>query len=292
MFGHNLINAAAGNLDSGFVSGVYFDKYGVVLNKTLGWEASSLINPSVILDGSTYKMWYGSNLKIGYATSSDGITWTKESSPVLEQTGGQWDSNRVDNCSVIKNGSTYMMWYTNEYSVGLATSSDGITWTKEATNPVMDRGAGGQWDDVLIIDICVILVGSTYKIWYQASDGSNYRIGLATSSDGITWTKEATNPVLDYGAGLVGVLSPFVILNDDGMYMLWYSGNIASGQDIRYATSSDGITWTKEPINPIMSKGSSKHISQPCVVYDGTALKMWYIDHNYSYWNISLATSS
>jgi hypothetical protein len=47
---------------------------------------------SVLFDGTTYKMWYaGGNAswtgQIGYATSPDGITWTKNPNPVITDIG-------------------------------------------------------------------------------------------------------------------------------------------------------------------------------------------------------------
>ena len=54
------------------------------------WDDQWVYAPSVILDGSTYKMWYAASSaastsrKIGYATSPDGNTWTKVgTTPVL-----------------------------------------------------------------------------------------------------------------------------------------------------------------------------------------------------------------
>jgi sucrose-6-phosphate hydrolase SacC (GH32 family) len=116
-------------------------------------------SPSVILDGSTYKMWYtgtdttGTGFsQIGYATSLDGITWTKyNGNPVLDVTASDWDSNRVGGEEVIKDGATYKMWYTGSNAsnigrIGYATSPDGITWTKYVSNPVLN-GAPSSWEE-------------------------------------------------------------------------------------------------------------------------------------------------
>ncbi len=46
----------------------------------------------------------------------------------------------------------------------------------------------------------VVFDGSEFHMWYWlgGSSGRN-RIGHATSPDGVTWTKDPLNPVLDYG---------------------------------------------------------------------------------------------
>ena len=40
-----------------------------------------------------------------------------------------------------------------DYRIGHATSPDGINWTKDANNPVLDLGPTGYWDNGLVIGI-------------------------------------------------------------------------------------------------------------------------------------------
>lgn len=72
-------------------------------------------------------------------------------------------------------------------------------WEKFVGNPVLDLGVSGQWDDTSVVAATVLLDNGVYKMWYAGNDGTNSRIGYATSSDGINWTKYASNPVLDLG---------------------------------------------------------------------------------------------
>ncbi len=149
-----------------------------------------------------YKMWYmGCNAgytacSIGYATSPDGTAWTKHAgNPVLTGTAGEWDEDGPFAPRVIKNGSTYQMWYSSDGQIGLATSSDGIAWTKYAGNPVLTE----SWDAGGVGIVSVLLEDSTYKMWLQGGTGQNPGIGYATSSDGIAWTMYGGNPVLKPG---------------------------------------------------------------------------------------------
>ena len=78
-----------------------------------GWDSGGLYSPSVILDAGLYKMWYsgysGSSYGVGFATSSNGLLWTKYSgNPVI---------TNVDDQQVILVGSTYRMYH----SWGLST---------------------------------------------------------------------------------------------------------------------------------------------------------------------------
>jgi RNA polymerase sigma factor (sigma-70 family) len=104
------------------------------------WEVDGVNSPSVIFDGSEYKMWYhGWHTKdfsfsneeshgIGYAISKDGISWKKYSNnPVLTGSKGEWDENGIVWFTVIFDESEYKMWYTANNCIGLATSPDGIS---------------------------------------------------------------------------------------------------------------------------------------------------------------------
>jgi hypothetical protein len=90
--------------------------------------------------------------------------------------------------------------------VGYATSSDGISWTKYGSNPVLNLGASGQWDDGTIEGATVLVLNDAteFHMWYIARDtlvGGTDAIGYARSNDGITWTKATNNPVLGDATG-------------------------------------------------------------------------------------------
>ena len=87
---------------------------------------------------SIYKMWYSGDdnsspprARIGYATSPDGITWTPHpDNPVIDLgPSGSFDDWHAYYPDVIKDGSTYKMWYTGDsygrHYLGFATSPDG-----------------------------------------------------------------------------------------------------------------------------------------------------------------------
>jgi predicted GH43/DUF377 family glycosyl hydrolase len=228
------------------------------------WDDESVAQAAVIKDGGVYKMWYsgndGSVGRIGYATSTDGISWNKDSlnNPVLEPDVGQWDGNFAHMCTVIKDGSTYKMWYSGandfmtSHRIGYATSTDGITWVKYAGNPVLEPVHAGTWDDVQVWFPYVVKEGSTYRMWYGGYDGYSTRIGYATSLDGISWQVQDDNPVLDLGGSgewdETSVLSP-CLLPPGPYWKMWYQGFDASGTGrAGYATLTSSVPaasgWT------------------------------------------------
>jgi len=196
--------------------------------------------------------------------------------------------------AVIKDGDTYKMWAmaldsNMVYTLVYMDSADGSSWT--TTNGTLDLGAQGAFDEVAIWPGTVMVEGATYKMWYTGQDADGiYRIGYATSTDGIIWTKDNNSkPVLDIGpvnkfdGG--GATSPAVI-KDDGIYKMWYAGMISYSNNlyqIGYATSADGITWTRENHgDPILSFGKSSAFDGNAlfgdvVIKDGDTYRMWYI---------------
>ncbi len=235
--------------------------------------------------------------------------WTKSSeNPVLNLgAAGTWDDVYVLTASYYFDGSTYHMWYSGSgttdeliFDIGHATSTDGLAWTKDALNPVLERGPTDSWDDYRVYFPTVFLVDTIFHMLYSGLDGTNLRIGRATSPDGITWTKDALNPILDLGpAGswdAVGLVSE-IVLFDGFIYHLWYTGIDDQVHRIGHATSPDGIVWTKDSTNnPVMSVGSATSWDYPRVqgihiIFDGAIYQMWYSGGDFFDWRIGYATS-
>ncbi len=79
------------------------------------WDKNQIMPSTVIYQDSIYQMWYWGGdfnvhkFQIGYASSPDGINWTKDTlhNPVLKQgPEGAWDDNVVSVPSVLFRDST------------------------------------------------------------------------------------------------------------------------------------------------------------------------------------------
>jgi predicted GH43/DUF377 family glycosyl hydrolase len=159
------------------------------------WDDGQVYYAWVIKDGTTYKMWYtgfSTFEAMGYATSTDGISWTRSGSPILMAQGTGFEATSVGAPSVIKDGTTYRMWYTGfnnsgsgATEIGYAESTDGLAWSRFAGNPVIPRGAAGTWDAAFTWFPSALRDGNIFKIWYTGLDSAtapqNYRIGYATN---------------------------------------------------------------------------------------------------------------
>jgi len=224
--------------------------------------------------------------------------------PVLDRgPPGSWDDDSIGGGDIHYDGTTYHAWYTGgdgSYArIGYATSPDGITWTKHPSNPVVDIGSPGSWDDKRAMGPTVVYDGTTYHMWYSGSDNT-YRIGYATSPDGIAWTKSLANPVLNPGPGSWDSdhVSSNMVFYDGITYHMWYAGRDGLNHRIGYATSPDGISWTKSASNPVLNLGPSgswddDHVITPRILYNATTstYEMWYTGSDGLYYRVGYATS-
>ena len=265
----------------------YFENYGV-----------SLMN--VIYENGLYKMWYTgmgdpSIMNIDYAVSSDGINWQKNQSPVLKPTLN-WDVRGVQGARILKIGNTYKMYFTGRDAnmvtrIGLATSSDGINWNK-MPNPVLSPSQ--SWETAVYIG-SIVFHNDKYYMFYVAGgypNGDPY-IGLATSSDGINFTKEP-NPIITSSLSWEtnNIYNPTVVYENGKfkMHYLVYSHS----QDIGYAESVDGKVWTKNN-NPVFNINGVNNrwcnsINDLCYVMVNNIPKLYYSGYIYSpgYYKIGL----
>ena len=242
------------------VDGISWDLHpSPVLTPTSGtWDQYSIQFAFVIRENGQYKMWYSSSptsdynqCKIGYATSPDGINWTKLPNPIFESGTDPWEAGGVMACYVMPVSGGYKIWYTgfttalangNLY-IGYATSEDGISWQRDTiNNPVLEPGVAGGWEGKWVWYPEVLLIDEMYYMWYAGSNigyWDRIDVGLATSSDGIEWTKHQQNPVLSPSQGMWDwpkVECSSIKLIGDSLWM-WYSGN-ASFIQFGLATSS------------------------------------------------------
>ena len=224
------------------IGGVW-SRQGVVISPDTDPDRSNVQEPCVLYDtdpqilvaDNVFKMWYSGGWAaqcLNYAESLDGITWTKyANNPVVD---GAWRA------SVVKHNGTYYHYLNGD----LYTSPDGITLTGHGTGGIH----GGQgWDDGGVSNTCVWVENDLFYIMYESTANppvptNTYHIGLATSADGITWTKYAGNPVLSLTEGSI---SDPCVKKINGIYYAWVHKsplNPTPTDGYRYK-STDLINW-------------------------------------------------
>ena len=217
----------------------------------------------------------------GQSTNSATAGWEKYSgNPVL---GG--DYGTCFDVSVLKDGDTYRMWFSwrPKSSLALVESKDGCHWNAPVIVLPPNQATGWEND---INRPTVIKQGRIYRLWYTGQANGRSAIGYATSDDGVVWKRQSDQPVLvaDQPWEKVAVMCPNVIWDrKTKLYKMWYSGGDQYEPDaIGYATSPDGITWTKREANPVFKSDPGIEWEQAkvtaCqVVQDGGWYLMFYI---------------
>lgn len=255
------------------------------------YDNLGLFHPVVLYDNGLYRMWYhglgrptGQPWKtyIFYKESNDGISWTNSENPIIYP-GTNWDSKCVSPGAVIKENGIYKMFYTgysDEYMnwhIGLATSPDGINWTKYP-QPIINGTSG--WEYQIVVS-SVIKINEIYYLYYSSGNMPPHKIGVATSADGISFTKYSGNPILtnDKPWELQGVWDGSVIVDDGKLKMVYQNSN---NTGFGFATSMDGFNWTKDNANPFFTNQSSannwalSYIAFPFILKTTTEYRIYY----------------
>jgi len=186
------------------------------------YDNCQVYSPVVLKEGSEYKMWYAGHYDgddshhVGYATSPDGINWTRYAgNPVLSGDGSGFDADDVQPGGIFVENGVYYLLYTgwanaspNEARLGIAWSVDGINWTR-LDSPILDLGAPGEFDDYSqgwgpLAGASMLRVGNGYWMWYtgvKQSGGSpqTAAIGLARGTVPETQMVRAES-LADHGA--------------------------------------------------------------------------------------------
>ena len=210
--------------------------------------------------------------------------WNKHSNnPVL---GGELGTSL--DISVLKEGNTYRMWFSlrPKKSVALVESHDGIRWSEPMV--VLGPNRGTEWESDVNRPV-VVRRDDGYHMWFTGQAKGHSWIGYAVSPDGVTWRRVTDRPVLapEQPWEKVAVMCPYVIWDEEAkLFQMWYSGGEQSEPNaIGYASSPDGLVWTKHPVNPIFKADPQspweQHRVAACqVVRHGDSYLMFYIGYS------------
>ncbi len=164
-----------------------------VLSAEAPWEKVAVMCPHVIWDETMrlFRMWYSGGEQyepdgIGYATSPDGLSWTKHhDNPIFRpDPASPWEQHKVTACQVLRQGNSYLMFYigfrdSNHAQIGLARSRDGITgWQRHPANPLIRPGKE-SWDQDACYKPFALYDGCQWLLWYNGRNGASEQIGLA-----------------------------------------------------------------------------------------------------------------
>jgi len=196
-------------------------------NKMVGWEANYTFNPAATVKDGKIVVLYRSEDKtgveigtrtsrIGYAESSDGLTFKRNTSPVMfpkddSQKQFEWPGGCEDPRVAVTAEGTYVMFYT-EWNrkvprLGVATSTDLTTWIKNG--PIFRKFYNGKFANIASKSASILtklkdgrqviakINGKYWMYWGEA------HVFAATSTNLLDW-----KPVVDSKGELKQLMSP------------------------------------------------------------------------------------
>lgn len=158
--------------------------------------------------------------------------------------------------------------------------------------PVVALGPLGTFDDSGVVPSCVLNhEGRKYLYYVGRMQGKRVpyyaSVGTAVSEDdGKTFRKLSLAPLLGRNDMDPLFTATACVRVENGHWRMWYTSNTAwrltDGQPlpryhIKYATSTDGLTWERQGIVAIDFMSHDEYaISRPWVTCDDGLYKMWY----------------
>jgi len=221
------------------------------------------------------------SIAIRRGTAADGRSFRRQTEVVLEATE-DWEKGTIGSPAAISVGGAVWLFYAGATGIGLAKSSDGVAFAKEAA-PVLAAADSG-WDQGAVPQSpgVVALPDGGFAMFYEVTLGSGVRaIGEARSEDGETWTRVGDGPALAPGAAGeeayddAGAGAPFPVVGESAsgrsFLRLYYAAESGAGKrTIGLAGRFDDGEPFERGVSPVFGAGSSRGPTEPCViVFDG-----------------------
>ncbi len=239
------------------------------------WDAKIRERGWILREGGAYHLWYtgydGTTegvRQLGYATSPDGLRWTRwPGNPLCRD---HW----VEDMMVVKSGDTYYMFAEGLHDhAQLLTSKDRVNWKPEGTldirttnNQPLSPGPFGTptaW-----------LENGTWYLFYERMDAGAW---LAASHNLKVWTNLRDEPVIvpgpePYDKDMIALNQ---IVKHRGQYFAFYHGSDGQQRPRLWSTnvarSRNLLDWEKYPHNPIVDTDKSSGIA----VFDGRRFRLY-----------------
>jgi predicted GH43/DUF377 family glycosyl hydrolase len=224
--------------------GIAWRKQGRVLSPDpRTWEGDYIAaNGSALAANGDILYWYQAGPKdapaIALGRSVDGRTWLRHGAAVLDHgPRSSCDERATADPYVIRLADGYFYMYylgqdrARRQRICLARSHDGIAWEKLRTNPVLELGEAGAFDEEGLGEPAVWASEGFYWMLYTGRDRmERRRMGLARSRDGVSWER---TPLVIAGQAAWDskvVCDPAVEAEADGV-RVWFGGGDAASPD-------------------------------------------------------------
>ena len=149
-------------------------------------------------------------------------------------------------------------------------------WKPAAGNPVLSRGSF-----LNIHSPAILAEDGQYTLFFSGYWGA-LEIFRARSADGTAFTPEKSPAVPRDPEGQPGswnVIGSPSVLKENGIYHIWFAGasDWNTPAAIGYASSPDGVTFSKYPGNAVLAATDGGAVASPSVLLEDGRFKMWYL---------------
>lgn len=209
----------------------------------------------------------GQTLRPDFSKLTPSCFVPEASNPILGMgdliAGANWNDPHV-----LKVGNQFIMYASADTNFGenikiyRLISSNGKDWTLSPSTAVFEKSPDpAAWDRKSTETPAVVYFKGLYYLFYigypiTLTDSSSYKVGYATSPDGITWTRQApylspTNPSgppdLNFMQYVVGEPAPIVFNDKIYLYFTALGAHMSVNSTlftIGLITSDDGVSWS------------------------------------------------
>jgi predicted GH43/DUF377 family glycosyl hydrolase len=234
-----------------------------------GFESAGTFNPSVVKKDGKFVMLYRAQdhtgtSSIGYASSDDGIHFTRRQEPVMVSEAPYEKGGGVEDPRLQKIGGTYYLTYTGYNNVDgpapdkkdaqlcLATSADLIHWQRQG---VMIPSFKGKWNVKWTKSGAIVpeKINGKYWMYYLAdAKGKDTQMGVAYSDDLLHWTEALDHPVLSSRPGSfdsqVVEPGPAPIITPQGVFLIY------NGADDKLVYSTGWVLFDKKDPTRVLAR--------------------------------------
>jgi predicted GH43/DUF377 family glycosyl hydrolase len=234
-----------------------------------GFESAGTFNPSVVKKDGKFVMLYRAQdhkgtSALGYATSDDGIHFTRRSEPVMISEAPYEKGGGVEDPRLQKIGDSYYLTYTGYNNVDgagadkkdaqlcLATSADLVHWQRRG---VIMPSFKGKWNVKWTKSGAIVSekINGKYWMYYLAdAQGKDTQMGVASSDDLLHWTDALDHPVLASRPGSfdsqVVEPGPAPIITPQGIFLIY------NGADDKLVYSTGWVLFDKNDPTKILAR--------------------------------------
>lgn len=204
---------------------------------------------AMVLDGRVHLFYqsygHGAADAICHAVSGDGVRFDRDATNPIFRPTGTWTVGRAIDAEVVRHGQRWLLLVATRdpqmkvQMIAGAYSESGFergAWKMLADRPLLKPEL--PWEQDCIEAPTVLRRGGTMFMFYGgAYNNAPQQVGLARSTDGVTWTRVSNEPFLPNGVPGAWNASesghPGVFVDDDGTPYLFYQGNDDRGRTWR-----------------------------------------------------------